>query len=57
MRRSQKVLVQISVLDENDNGPVIFVNGSDSIIQVDRSVEEEQEPGVLIFVIDVSSLI
>ena len=51
--RSQKVLVQVTIVDVNDNGPVIIVNGSVTETMVTRNLEEAQAPGQLIFVIDV----
>ena len=44
--RMTSVQVQVNVLDANDNGPVISKNGSTSI-----KIEEEQEAGVLIYVV------
>lgn len=41
------MLVIVSVLDQNDNGPVIIANDTD------KTIEENQAPGQLVFVIDV----
>lgn len=49
--------MHVTVIDANDNPPIISVNGSDTVEEVTRSVEEQQDPGVLVFVIDVSLLI
>ena len=42
------------MLDTNDNGPEISVNGSKAIEEVVMKVEEQQEAGVLVFVIEVA---
>ncbi len=43
--------MHVSVLDANDNGPVISVNGSN---EVTVQVEEQQGAGVLVYVIEVN---
>lgn len=43
----------MTILDANDNGPVIIVNGSVTETMVTRNLEEDQAPGQLIFVVDV----
>ena len=48
--RTQKVLVEVTILDANDNGPVIVTN--DSFVEI--NVEEDQIAGQLIFVVEVS---
>ncbi|XP_011407489.2 PREDICTED: protocadherin Fat 4-like [Amphimedon queenslandica] len=51
-QRSQKVSVIVSVLDQNDNGPVIRVNNSDTVTHVTANVSEGLQPGQLVFVVD-----
>ena len=46
--------VEISVIDVNDNPPIIAVNGSTDISFVQVSVGEEQDPGQLVYVVVVS---
>ena len=45
--------VQISVLDVNDNAPVILVNGSEAT-SVTVTIGEMQEPGQLVYVVVVN---
>ena len=51
---SAQVTVEISVIDVNDNPPIIAVNGSTDISFVQVSVGEEQDPGQLVYVVVVS---
>ena len=46
--------VEISVLDVNDNAPIISVNGSNTVFTVHVSIGEMQEPGQLVYVVVVS---
>ena len=54
--RKAQVQVHVQVLDANDNGPMISVNGSQAITEVNRQLEEEQEVGVLVFVVEVREI-
>lgn len=54
IHRTSQVQMHVTVEDVNDNPPIIYVNGSDTVEEVTKSVEEQQDPGVLVFVIDVS---
>lgn len=51
---SAQVTVLISVLDVNDNAPIITVNGSADVTTVTESIGEGQEPGQLVYVVVVS---
>ena len=48
---SAQVAVEITVLDINDNPPVITVNGSTVVTEVHVSVGEGQASGQLVYVV------
>lgn len=48
---SQQVTVDISVLDFNDNPPIITVNGSAAVESVTVEVGEGQSAGQLVYVV------